>query len=640
MNSKLRFFLLSLAGLGVGAAVALMYLYEPWVPRAPPQVAEASATSVDDALEEWSRSFPNLVGNVDELLASGQNKLLLDRTSSYREAETDFQRAFLLDPSSEPAVVGYVQAVALSRGETLDEAGFRTSLGLVRWAEERGGAQPEELVAHALLLLTRPTVANLTNARALADRAAQSEDSKVRALAFLAKGRSYLNVNLVWAAENIEKAVELDPGSRQSHLYRARVARSRGDIKGAVESLEARLGLDEDQWEVTQLLVNAYLEVGEVALAKSLLERIIEKGATGHRALLTLGVLQYQVEQKGAQAAATFEALLQRVPDSDVALRAEALGHQAAARRLAGLGELANRAATAALVLEPTQVQARLQLFLLEVSKRATSVARGHFVLLQGKLGDEAQESVLEGLLLLAERNWKSAQLAFEKAATVDARRLDAMVLAAAAALKASDEQAASYWMFERATRADPLRLGPTPVLSSLFLDSRRLLEDEWGTFSKLRTGALDPNSYVAQALVLFHLKSFARAEGLLEEALRLDPGHATALALSALISVQGADPALAKKLGTQARLAGSLLALNHFAFAETRRLLRNLDEAREGYEQALKLDTSFKAAKVRLSEVEAQLGQKDAAVERLLSVLRVDPTYYEAHRVLYSLPK
>src|SRR5207245_983832 len=99
-------------------------------------VAKPTPQSIEKVAARWKAYFPNVDGSLEEHLNLGEAKLALDTTTGYEVAQREFQKALLLDVRSARAVGGYVQALALSKGASLDQGEFDEALGLLSGAEQ------------------------------------------------------------------------------------------------------------------------------------------------------------------------------------------------------------------------------------------------------------------------------------------------------------------------------------------------------------------------------------------------------------------------------------------------------------------------------------------------------------------------
>ncbi|MFZ5471260.1 MAG: tetratricopeptide repeat protein [Myxococcota bacterium] len=619
--------------LGVGGAVLLAK--RPWKRRAPTLAIGTVAKEIDAVVPKWKASVGALEKTAEQYLVEGEAKLAEDSTSGYQEAEESFQKALVKDPSSDRAVAGYVGALALGRGTHLDDAAFDEALGLIVAAEARRGADVGELLAHAHLLLTRPTAGNASDARALAERAQVGAKPQVQAQAHLVIGLSYLGTNWVWASENLDKVLVLFPDLRRGYLARARAFHSEGDLRKAIGLLEKRLALDGDQWEATELLARLYVEAGETGAARSVLERFAAD-RKNVRSRIALAVLAYQHEGRAEEGAELLDQVVAEKGSYGEQELVDALGHLSAAVRVLGELDEAEKFAQAALAVDAKDANAHLQLFLVAVQRGLAEQARLHLPALQGQLGNEALERVLEGRLLLLEGKAEEALEVFGRAAELDHRRTDALLLAAAAAATARQERKAYDFALQRALRADPERAAAASVLAPYFVAPSDTLGGALERFRKLSSGKDDPNPPLCEGLVRFHLEDHAGADRELAKVVTIDPGNGPALALRSLIALRRGQTNAAVKLGARAVGADRTLALTHYAYGAALLAQRKDDAAKQALRDALSADPKLLAPRVKLAEAHARTGNLEEARRLLSSVVGIDSAYFDAKRALY----
>ncbi len=632
-----RMLVFALAGVALVAAVGIaLALTRPWVDRPPPLATKRSAeraTPIDGVIARWRLQFPDVSGDADDLIKEGESKLALDTTTGYVEAEEAFQKALVLDGAEPRAIAGYALALALGKGRRIDPSSYRDAMALVAWAEDRSN-EPLLFVAHASLLLTQAD-ANPTDARALADRATSSEDARVRALAFLTVGQTHLSTNAHWAAEAFDKAVEADAGLRRGYLLRARAYEAIGEVGKAVENLEKRLELDADQWEAAESLARLYAELGELERAQATLKRVGEAIGRNPVPTVAAAVLAYQHAGRVDEAIASLEALADR-GKHDEAIVVEALGHLAAARRLSGKGDRAAEAANQALAIAPDDVNAHLQLLLLALDRNDAAQAAVHLPKLSGRLGDAAVEKLLEGRVYLAEGKPEEALAAFLEAVKLDENRVDALLLAGAAAARLGRAEEAFKLVLQRAANADPTRHGPRPAMARYFLQRRDTLDGAARQFFRLGQGKEDPNGPLCEALVQWHLGEYRAAEASLKRVLAIDPANAHGYAFRALLSAKRGETRAAVSFGQKAVDANRELGLTHYALGVALLASGQRAKAESAFRVAVEKAPGLLAARVQLGAIELATGRADDGRRRLRTVLDRDPLYFDAKRALY----
>ncbi len=629
--------LIVIAALGAAGAVLLIRR------RAPKLVKQAEAVRLAAPLEkvrqQWSREFVGLKGNALHWLKQGEVDFARDTPLGYQEAEKCFQKAFLLQAIGDQPIAGYLLAVAWGRGASLDDSAVEELIKLAEAAEAQWGRSPRVLVAYASLLLLRPdSPGSAERARAFAQEAVGLASGREKALAHLTLSSAFLSSSAELAIQNTELALTLDPALRRGYFQRAVARESLGDYRSAIADLEKRLSLDADQWQARAMLARIYQEVGESGLAYKLYDPSSPGGADP-RAAIARAVIQYQGEQRSSAAAQGLREWIQTQENGDRALMDDAWVHLAASERLAARLESAAIAANQALKISPSDPAPRLQLFLIALSRGSTEEAERQLSALKRRLTNPSLEKLLEGRLLLAQHRDAEAMRAFAEAAQLDPRRLDALLLAGAAAASAARRDETLRYLVT-AGQMDPTRTAPAPLATRYYLRPDENLAGAEGRVIRLAKGSSDVTPRLYEALIRFHQRNGSAADKLLEQVLDVDAGNALAHALRALIALQRGSLRAARTSAERAVAVGRGVALAHYAYGTVLVRSGKLDDAQAEFRQAEALAPTLLAAQVSLAELEAKKKSTDAARARLIHVLRVDPSYLAAKRALYSLER
>ncbi|MFY2564226.1 zinc-ribbon domain-containing protein [Corallococcus terminator] len=597
--------------------------------------------AVQAVLPRWKLKYLELEGTGAERLADGQQQLARDERFAYAEAEESFQQALLLDPRSDEAIAGYVQALALGRGAGLDESTFAEASALVEASETRAGRTPLLLLAHANLLLTRSRQSEpLKRARELAEESltqAQATNAQ-KAEAHLVLGRVYLSSSGALARTNFDSAEKLAPELKRIQYYRALAHESAGEYSLALETLRKRLKADPRDWDSLAATSRIYQEVGEPGEARKLYEARVKADPGELRALLPLAVLRYQTEGNPAMGVRELRALLktrERHGDRDVA---EVLVHLAAAERAAGNSEAGVKSAEEALGLAKELPEAHLQVFLVALEQRDAAKARKHLDGIKGRLEDRALEMVLEGRLLLLEKKPAEALERFQEAVSRDERRLDAQLLAGVAAAGAKRREDA-FRALNLALRADPMRLEPRPVVTRFWMRPSETVKGVEDVILSLAENADDPGPYLYEGLLRFHQGELDAADRHFRDVLESDANNAGALTYRALIALRRDNLTEARSLSSRAVSAGRQLPVTHLAQGLVLAESRQVEPAKRSLREALGLSPTLLSAKARLAELEAPQRRDDARAQ-LVSVVGLDPAYLPAKRMLYLLER
>lgn len=595
-------------------------------------------TAVQEVVSRWQLKFLDITGTSAELSAQGTALLKKDERSAYAEAEESFQEALLQDPRNDAAIAGFVQALSLGRGTSMDDATFQEAQGLIEAAEERAGRTPRMLLAHANLLLVRPRQPqNLEKARQLAEGALNTGSDAEKAEAHLVLGRAYLSTSMGLANQHFDDALKLDAGLRQVHYFRALAYESVGQYAQALDALKKRLALDPQHWDSAQAIGRIYQELGEPGQARKLYQERLEAQPKDFHAQLALAALRYESEDNAAGAVKELRALLKNRESFANREVAEALVQLAIAERLAGSAEAAAKAADEALGLDKNLPAAHLQLLFVELGHKNAAKAREHLTAVKGQLEDAALEKVLEGRVLLVEGKPSEAKARFQEALQLDDRRHDALLLAGVAAAREKQRDEAFRFLFQ-ALESDPTHLAPHPVSTPLYLRTSDTLMGLDGAIAAL---AEDPEEDMVprlyEGLLRFHQGELGAAEKLFKQVTAVDEDNAGATSYLTLIALQRGNKPAAKALGERAVAAGRQAPIAHLVHALTLMESKQVEPAKRALRDTLALAPKLLAAEVKLAELEAS-SDVNSARTRLTKVLGLDPSYNSAKRLLFLL--
>jgi len=637
------FFLVLLLLGGGGAAAYYFLVMKPQVPDPAVPVAPVGPppipAAVQAVLPRWELRYLDLSGSSVERLESGVKHLAKDQRTAYEDAEEDFQQALLLDPRSDAAIAGYVQALALGRGSNLDKATFDEALALIEAAEERAGRTPLLMLAHANLLMSRPAQASaVEQARELAEQTLKTGTELEKAEAHLVLGRAFLQTSMGLANQHFDSALELNPNLARVHYHRALAHESAGAYSLAIAALKGRLEKDPEHWDSLATMARIYLEVGEVDQARKLYESRSKGPGSDVRALLALAVMRYQVEANPVAAVRELRSLIKtrtKVGDRDVA---EMFVHLAAAERMAGNTEAGVKAAEEALKAVKDLPAAHLQLFLVALARGDVARAAPHLEAFAGKLQDLPLEKVLAGRLRMAEKKPAEALEFFQEAVRLDNRREDALLLAGISAAAAGRRDEA-FKLFFQALQADPMRPAPHPVTTLHFLRPGETLAGMQGSVLALASGSVDVAAPLYEGLLLFHLGDKAGAERLWSDVLELDPNNVGAAAYMSLVAMQRGDVAKARSLSARAVAGGRQQPIAHLANGLALAAAKQVEPAKRALRDALSLAPTMLSAEVKMAELEMS-SSPDSARGRLVKVAGLDPAYLPAKRLLFMTDK
>jgi cellulose synthase operon protein C len=625
----------------VGGAGAAAWIYgRPFLERRwgrkvssrPPPAA------VQQVVSTWKDSLGGVAGSGPELVAAGERLLRDHGADKALDARKMFQKAMVLDPRNDAAIVGYVRSLALG-ASSIDDAQFEEGVSVAVAAEKRFRENADLPLARAELLLARPTPARLEEAREVAEQVlALARDPQHRARAHLLLGRSLQPSSAAEAAKSLEEAITLDPKLRDAWYLRALTREGSQDYAGALEDLGKVLELEPTHWEAVAARARLFREVGQLERARAEYESILKKESEHLRARLALAALGYQTQGRLAESLQELRALAADVSRFSAQEQAEILVHLAAAERASDNRPAAGKAAQDALARAPGDVAAHLQLLLLAIDQRDEAGAEQQLAAVSGKLGDPAMEKLLEGRVKMLKSRWAEAESDLKAAHQADRRRVDALLLAGISAAKAGRNDDAFRHLFS-AARADPSRLPPRLTDPRLYFEPTQLLAQYDDVIVKLPRRGGAANLFL-DAVFRYYLGDLKSASRRLGVATAEDPGNALALAWRGIVGLRAGERGTAMSQGTLALWEDGRLALGHYVVGAGLSRAGKGARARRSLENAARFDPALLGPQYELAALEAKQGKVDPARERLLRILAVDSSYPPAKELLFALGK
>ncbi|MFT3709163.1 MAG: zinc-ribbon domain-containing protein [Archangium sp.] len=636
-EGKGRVVLMLVGALVVIAIAAFLVIKKPWVSKPPPLVVKGNTGAtrpVEQIVQQWRNKYLDLEkGSGPQLIDEGEAQLQKDTTSAYADAEESFEQALVLDPSSDRALAGWVLALAFGKPGKIDEPTANAAESMLTAAEQRGG-DARIFVAHAHFLIARG--GNPNDIKVLAERGLSSKSNEEKALAHLAIGQTILNKSPEQAADNFKQALAIDPKLKRAYFFQSQLSAIQGNYKEATRALERRLELDADQWEAAEELARLLIDVGELPKAKKVLEAARTAAPKSGRPRIGLAVLAYQHQNDFAGATTELQAI---IDDAEIARgeKADALIHLAAIQRIQGDADKANDTIDRALGLNADSVPAKLQKLLISIDKGVASAARLELDGLKGKLGDKYLEQTLEGRVLILETRLDDAIQTLGAVSEADPRRVDATLLAGAAAAKARKSGKAWEYCLKKGLRLDPASR-PVPALTPMYVRPADLLKAAVGTYTALVPDAdEDPSPSLCEGMVAWYSEDYTTADKFFARVTSIDPRNSEGFAFRSLIAARKKDLGGAQRYAAKAVEGGKGNALAWYSQSNAFAAANKTDPAKSSAQQAQKLGPQLLGPRVIVGDAEATQKNASEAKRLLTSVLLADPLYRDAKRVLFK---
>lgn len=580
-------------------------------------------------LATWRLRHPDLSGAASEHLSTARARHLEDTHQGYQAAERAYERALLLDDDSAEALAGYVENLVLWRYEsaTIDE--LRVAEAAANYAKEIAPQSPAPYRALGTLALAK---GDLNGCRAGADGALQRAATDGQAKLLLAG--CYLQGNVQLAIDEAERAKQLVPELRRADRLLAKAYAEAGRFTSAFEVLDKRLAVDPDNASVHLQYGRIAWDIGDADLATRHFKEAARLPGDKQAALLALAELSYDRSDYSRAASLYSQAARERAMHGERAARVYSgwASSELMRKQPARAAKLAEQALSF-VRSDPAGLLTRGQAALMAGSA-TTAVAYADRTL--AVRSGEPSALVLAGRAAVELREMEKGIKRLEEAITNDPRDVRLKGILAALYLRRGGSPQA-YALMRRAAEVDPLEAEARNRQGPLSL-SPIAVQEALGQFR--RSAAEERNASVASSamgMLYYHLGDKTRAATAIARALRIDGANSTALIYEAQLALDRGDArrglSAAQKLLAVER--GS--ALGHLLHARAQSALQNYDVARREYEAALRSNPGLLAAKVELAGLDLEAGEREEAIEQLLTAYRINPHNLRVRQLLYQ---
>ena len=160
-------------------------------------------------------------------------------------------------------------------------------------------------------------------------------------------------------------------------------------------------------------------------------------------------------------------------------------------------------------------------------------------------------------------------------------------------------------------------------------------LETAFERLGRVPESVTDPRVFVHRASLLLAVGRVDEARPVIERALTVEPGHASALALQSVVAVSQNRRADAVRLANEAAARDPASASARVAQSYARQAAFDLAGARESLEAAVRIDPRSALVRARLAELWLAEGRVDRALREAEEAVRLEPGLGRAHTVL-----
>jgi putative PEP-CTERM system TPR-repeat lipoprotein len=467
------------------------------------------------------------------------------------------------------------------------------------------------------------------------------------------------------AEKEIRRAMDLGVAKAKTVPQLARALMAQGQVQKALDELNAASPLQEASAEI--LRGDAYTALGKRAEAKSAYKQALQLTPDAPLALVGLARIAY-AEKDVAGATQMVDQAVAKNPQTT-----EPLIAKADLLRAQGKNEEAMAAYDAAVKLKPDNVQHRIARANLEVAMRRFDQAKADIDAARKISPSAPTISYAQAVLDFSQGRYKEAQEAIQQVLKVAPDHMPSLLVAGAIEYAlGSNEQAEQH--VKRYLESDPNNAYATKLLASVMLKKNEPQQALSVLNPAMKQGSPDPQLLSLAGESYMRSKDFSKATEYFEKASTLAPQAPmirTALGMSKLAQGENAsgmaELEMASKMDVNNTQPGTLLVINHLRLKEYDKALaaaqkmekekpkdaqvktlkgnvymarRELSQARQSFEEAVKLDPGYFPPVVNLAQIDVIEKKPDAAKARMEAFLEKYPKNAEAIGALASLAK
>ncbi|HEY3447044.1 MAG TPA: zinc-ribbon domain-containing protein [Myxococcales bacterium] len=589
--------------------------------------------AIENRLTEWTMAGMGTTGTAAEHYERARKAFLVDKPTSYLEAEEEFKASIVADPESLKAVAGYVEAFAIGRAARAPEPAVAEARELISAVLSK---QPGLAVAHRARANLFTALNQSEDARKEAEEALALSGPDEKAEALLTLGCTYLRKSAPIALEKVDAALAKDKTLKRAYLYRGLANEYAGKYAAAVADFNERLKLDPDQREALGAQARVYAKLGDFKSARTALATFASKHPNVGEPRVMLVQLAYAAERDLPLAEKTLKELKgdeARFDDQD---KLELATLWAAVARERGDLKTSFARADEALKIDPTWGPAHFQKMLSHLAANDAEKARAELRAVENKIDDPYRVKEYLGRIEAAAGNADAAIAAFREAADRAPSKVTPRLNIAALLVKKGELDMAWSTM-RKALDADPTSISqirrqvgdyfepPVDAIKGLH-KAFEINSDEVNWL---------PRSYAAVAL--FHAGEMDRAQAGLDKVLASDPTSLASLLYRAQIEVDRKRFDQAFKFADRAMKAERQSAVAFYLAGRALEGQKKTEHARQMYLSALDRNPSLVPANVRLGMISTD-EDKEGAKQSLLNALTVDPENLDARVALFRL--
>lgn len=589
--------------------------------------------AIENRLTEWTMAGLGTTGTASEHYARARKAFLVDKPTSYLEAEEEFKAALVADPSDLKSVAGYVEAFAIGRASRAPEAQVQEARELISAVLSK---QPGLAVAHRARANLFTALNQSEEARREAEEALALSGPEEKAEALLTLGCTYLRKSAPIAQEKLEAALAKDKSLKRAYLYRGLANEYAGRYAAALADFGERLKLDPDQREALAAQARVHTKLGDFKSARAALATFASKHPNVGEPRVMLVQLAYAAERDLPLAEKTLKELKGEAAKFDDQDKLQLATLWAAVARERGDLKTSFARVDEALKIDPAWGPAHFQKMLSHLAANEPEKARGELRAVESKLEDSYRVKEYLGRIEAAAGNTDAAISAFREAIDRAPSKVTPRLNIAALLVKKGELDMAWSTM-RKALDADPTSVSQIHRQAGDYFEAPVDAVKGLHKAFDIKSDEVNwlPRSY--SAVALYHAGETDRAQAGLDSVLKSDPTSLASLLYRAQIEIDKKRFDQASKFADRAMKAERQSAVAFYLAGRALEGQKKNENARQMYLSALDRNPSLVPANVRIGILSME-EDKEGAKASLLNALTIDPESLEARVALYKL--
>lgn len=605
--------------------------------------AEATDKLAQNPVEKvrsiWTAQHPKIDGNATAHIERADKVSRTDTQAGYEKANAHYKQALLLEPDNLAAIVGYVSSFSQTLDCRVNAEALDFTRELLDWSKMRFGDRPEIFTAQGLLQLGTD---DIQNARLSLAKSMALGDETPRAT--LLRARVMLETTPTDALE-ISRSLFLAGGDYRAAEYLMGASHRRmGSYVKAKQTFQNILQVSPNHRNTLKELAILDLDAGNPKAAVRRLDQLLKDEDRDIDAHLLRAKIIHQVLKNRGLAEKRLRFVIDHMEKEAGPLIRNALVQYAHVLMDRKAYAPAQETLTRALSLDDRYPPSHFAAARLYRKQNEYSKAESHLqkaVISAGSAEGERALTLLNtqlGEVQAKAEKWEAATQTLSSV-IADQPNSPRPYLALAATYMKQGETAKANVTMRKVLNMDPNYEKQRLTLSD-YPDRDDVYRGYAATFLKSKVRPDEKSLQMSGAgIAYFHGGDAKRARKALNRSLRSDGKNLGALMYLGTMDLNAGNKNFAKKrLERALRTVGGQHKITKLYLARAEMAARQTKRANQRLVSLLEEDSTLLTARYSLGVSYTRTGQKKLGVEQLREVLRADPSFQPAKKVLFDL--